>query len=139
MKAQCLVVHPALHKGPLESQMVMLAEFCKDFVEVGLEGFGVAGLEGQPLVLDLSPDNLDMSDALAISVENRNLAYFNAKFFLGFINDFEVVNTNRLHVAIGVALLGKHVKFYPNSYFKYRAVYEYSMQKFNNVEFMGAA
>jgi hypothetical protein len=42
-----------------QSQLVMLAEFCKDVVEVGLQGFGVPDLEGHPLVLDLAPEDLD--------------------------------------------------------------------------------
>ena len=37
----------------------MLAKLGEDFVEVGPQGFGVAGLERQPLVLDLSPEDLD--------------------------------------------------------------------------------
>jgi exopolysaccharide biosynthesis predicted pyruvyltransferase EpsI len=86
----------------------------------------------------LPTDNLNVSDILAAGVENRDLAYSNAKYFLGFINDFESVTINRLHVAIGAALLGKYVKFYLNSYLKCRTVYDYSMRNFNNVEFMGA-
>ena len=38
----------------------MLAKLGEDVVEVGLEGFKVSGLEGQPLVLDLSSENIDV-------------------------------------------------------------------------------
>ena len=37
----------------------MLTKLGKDVVEVGLQGFGVAGLEGHPLVLDFAPEDLD--------------------------------------------------------------------------------
>lgn len=56
--------------------------------------------------------------------------------FLNRINEFEVVNTDRLHVGIVAALLGKTVNLYSNSYFKNHAVYEYSMSRFPNVKFI---
>jgi hypothetical protein len=46
----------------------MLAKLGKDVVEVGLQGFGVAGLEGQPLVLDLSPEDLDAVELGAVGL-----------------------------------------------------------------------
>lgn len=56
--------------------------------------------------------------------------------FLNKIRNVYSVNTDRLHVAITSALLGKNVKFYSNSYFKNKAVYEYSLKKFSNVFFV---
>ena len=44
----------------------MLAKLGEDVVEVGLEGFKVSGLEGQPLVLDLSPEDLDAVELGAV-------------------------------------------------------------------------
>lgn len=40
---------------------------------------------------------------------------------------YELVRTNRLHVAIAGALLGMNVEFHPNSYFKCREVFLYSL------------
>ena len=37
----------------------MLAKLSEDFVEAGLQGLGVAGLKGHPLVHDLSSEDLD--------------------------------------------------------------------------------
>ena len=55
-----------------------------------------------------------------------------------FVDRFEQVNTNRLHIAILSALLGKSVNFYANSYGKNHAVYEHSMaQRFSNVKWCG--
>ena len=53
-------------KCPLKSQLVMLAEFGENVVEVGLQGFGVAGLEGHPLVLDFAPEDLDAVELGAV-------------------------------------------------------------------------
>ncbi len=48
--------------------------------------------------------------------------------FLGYLDRFDTIKTNRLHVAIGGALLGKSVFFYPNSYWKNRSIYEASLR-----------
>jgi hypothetical protein len=45
----------------------MLAEFGKDAIEVGLQGFGVAGLECHPLVLDFAPEDLDAVELRAVA------------------------------------------------------------------------
>ncbi len=46
---------------------------------------------------------------------------------INFLEEYKVVNTDRLHVAILASLLGKEVNFYPNSYYKNEAVYNYSL------------
>lgn len=51
-----------------------------------------------------------------------------------FMQRFEKVTTNRLHIAIMAGILAKEVHFLPNSYGKNRAVYEFSMaNRFPNV------
>ncbi len=42
-----------------------------------------------------------------------------------YLSKYEVINTNRLHIAIVGSMLNKKVNFYNNSYYKNRAVYEY--------------
>ena len=44
----------------------MLAKLGEDFVEVGPQCFGVAGLERASLVLDLSPEDLDAAELDAV-------------------------------------------------------------------------
>ena len=44
------------------------------------------------------------------------------------ISKYKVVNTNRLHGGIASSLLQKTVNLYPNSYWKNKAVYEYSLK-----------
>jgi exopolysaccharide biosynthesis predicted pyruvyltransferase EpsI len=52
------------------------------------------------------------------------------------ISDYETINTNRLHIAIVSSLLGKKVNFYRNSYYKNKAVYEYSLIFFDKTKFI---
>lgn len=79
-------------------------------------------------------DNLDISDLFELSSCQQDLALLATQKFLNYINQFEVINTNRLHVAIGATLLGKQVNLYGNNYFKIKAIYDYSLSnKFNNV------
>jgi exopolysaccharide biosynthesis predicted pyruvyltransferase EpsI len=49
------------------------------------------------------------------------------------------VFTDRLHVGIFSAILGKETYLYPNSYFKNKGVYEYSLRKFPNVKFVNSS
>lgn len=46
------------------------------------------------------------------------------------------INTDRLHIAICGVLLGKRVRLYPNSYYKNKAVFEYSLCRFPNISFI---
>jgi len=65
-----------------------------------------------------------------------NQLRISAHFFLSAINRFPSVITDRLHVAIGGAILGKQVRLYNNSYFKNRAVYELSLRSYPKVTFV---
>lgn len=53
-----------------------------------------------------------------------------------FLSQYKEVKTDRLHVAIMSALLGREVTMHPNNYFKNQAVYEHSIKgRFSNVVF----
>lgn len=58
--------------------------------------------------------------------------------FIEEINRFEHVRTDRLHIAIIAACLGKQVDFHPNNYFKNKAVYAASLIHYDNVTFHGS-
>lgn len=60
----------------------------------------------------------------------------NWKFFMQEISEYREVHTNRAHVAIGATLLGKKVFVYPGAYHKLKGIYEYSLHKFDNVEWI---
>lgn len=56
--------------------------------------------------------------------------------FIEVLQKYTQVNTDRLHIAIGSTLLGKQVKLFPNSYYKNKAVFDYSLKKFPNINFV---
>lgn len=58
--------------------------------------------------------------------------------WLDVISAHEQIHTDRLHVAIAGALMEKDVMLYPNRYFKNKAVFDYSLAEFPNVEFSDA-
>ncbi len=58
------------------------------------------------------------------------------KAFVDLIENSRRVYTDRLHVAILAAILGKDTSLYPNIYHKNRGVYEFSLYKFPNVRFI---
>lgn len=50
---------------------------------------------------------------------------------------YTTINTNRLHVAIGGALLGRKVNLHPNSYFKNKAIFKSSLEPhYPNIKFI---
>jgi exopolysaccharide biosynthesis predicted pyruvyltransferase EpsI len=88
--------------------------------------------------LKIPQDNLDISVTFAYGTRNEELALYGCHRLLKFINNFDTIKTNRLHIAIAGALLGKDVEFHPNSYFKNKAVWEFSLRnKFSNLRWMG--
>lgn len=84
-------------------------------------------------------DNYDVSVPFSLGTENETQCRYTAMRFLNFLGRFEKVKTNRLHVAVGAALLNKKVDFHTNSYYKCQAVYENSMEGvFENVTWKGS-
>jgi exopolysaccharide biosynthesis predicted pyruvyltransferase EpsI len=57
-------------------------------------------------------------------------------FFVQLVEDSRCVFTDRLHVAIFAAILGKDTFLYPNCYYKIKGVYNFSLQKYPNVKFI---
>jgi len=80
--------------------------------------------------------NLDVSHLCAWPgmVLNLDAARRAIARMIGLIERFETVRTNRLHIGILSAMLGKQVELYDNSYGKVRAVYEHSLRdRFANI------
>lgn len=81
--------------------------------------------------------NIDISQAFAADSMGKFESYNAVNKMIQLIERYKVVHTDRLHVCILSALLGKKVKFYSNSYDKNRSIYEYSIKdRFNLVEFL---
>lgn len=78
-------------------------------------------------VAGLPPGNLDVSRVFPNGMATAAEATDATRFMLRFLGDFRVVNTDRLHVAILSALLGKEVHLYDNSYGKNSAVFRASL------------
>lgn len=55
---------------------------------------------------------------------------------LNTLDEYEEIHTDRLHIAITSVLLDKKVKLFSNSYYKNKAVYEYSLVKYSNIQFV---
>jgi len=87
----------------------------------------------------LPADNLDIANEFSHGTKNPHVCHTGSFHMLRYIDTFEEVHTNRLHVTIGAALLGKRVKMWPNSYGKNRAIYEFSLrERFPNIEWVEA-
>lgn len=88
--------------------------------------------------IDIPSGNIDVSSIFAYGTEGEIKAFYASYRLLNFINHYQEIRTNRLHIAIGGALLGKEVKLYPNNYYKCEAVYESSIKgRYPNVIWMG--
>lgn len=87
--------------------------------------------------MPLPADNQDVARLFSHGTANPWVSQTSTFQMLQYLDTFPAVRTNRLHTAVGAALLGKRVRFHPNSYFKNRAVYEFSMRdRFPNVEWV---
>lgn len=74
-----------------------------------------------------------------VDISRLGRAFSPIEPFLARIARFRTVHTNRLHVGIAAAILGKDVRLYSNDYFKIQAIYETSLAPyFPNVHFAEA-
>ena len=82
--------------------------------------------------------NVDLSQVFAYGTASASVAEQATRAMLSYLNRFERIKTNRLHICIPAALLGKQVDFYANSYFKNEAIYEHSIAgSYPNVRWSG--
>lgn len=94
--------------------------------------------DGERTNMEIPPDNYDISQLLMAGVEMPAAAFLAASEVLRLLSVYDEIHTNRLHIGISSALLGKNVRFYANNYYKCQAVYEYSMKnRFPNLTWMG--
>lgn len=80
--------------------------------------------------------NFDVSKLIIHHWDDPVVAHHASQILLKIVGDYEIVVTDRLHVAIAGALLGCQVKLLPNNYYKNRGVFELSMRGFPNVSFI---
>jgi exopolysaccharide biosynthesis predicted pyruvyltransferase EpsI len=72
--------------------------------------------------------NIDLSLRFEYGLVSRQLIDYMTSQVFAYLNHFQTVRTNRLHISIAAALLGKTVELYPNNYYKIRSVYEQSLK-----------
>jgi exopolysaccharide biosynthesis predicted pyruvyltransferase EpsI len=68
-----------------------------------------------------------------IPLRNRDLSLegnekSDINLFLNVVDEFEIIKTDRLHVAIWWILLDKKVELYSNNYFKNKSIYRSSLE-----------
>ena len=80
-------------------------------------------------------DSWDISNFYGSDYRERLDSDRVSRDLLAVLDTAERVETNRLHVGIGAALLGKEVVLHDNSYGKIRAIYDASLRDWPNVRF----
>jgi len=94
--------------------------------------------DGEKTDIEIPEKNFDLSEILSLGIYNEEICEYVISNLFSIINKFDLIRTNRLHIAVSCALLGKKVEFYPNNYFKCEAIYEYSLKgKYNCVIWKG--
>ena len=80
--------------------------------------------------IQIPDDNIDLSITIPHDYTMKNKKKVNEATynFLDVISKYEVINTNRTHGGIGGSLLNKTVYLHTNSYWKNKAIYEYSLE-----------
>jgi hypothetical protein len=95
-------------------------------------------LDGEATDIAIPEDNIDLPIVLMFGVSPAPVAHHAARSLIAALLRFDEIRTNRLHVAIAAGLAGQRTLFYPNNYFKCRAVWEFSMRdRFPHVTWMG--
>lgn len=91
-------------------------------------------LDVEKTCAEITGDNVDVSQMFKMGHYNSpDLAFTVTRQVMSFLSRFSTISTNRLHIAIGGALLGRKVRLFPNAYFKIEAVYETSLKHFPNI------
>jgi len=88
--------------------------------------------------MEIPPNNIDVSIKINHSSKMypKSIVHKTTRDIFQFLNKYDSINTNRLHIAVACALIGKKVNMYGNSYYKNEAIYNYSLKdKYPNVKF----
>lgn len=88
--------------------------------------------------IKIPADNVDVSLKFQDCgfMTNLSIAKTTTDKVFAYLAAYDVIKTNRLHIAIAGALLGKQVQMHSNSYYKNKAVYDYSLKHMANITFV---
>lgn len=124
----------------IPSAFLMLENLFFEFRSLFLRNINTGNFfrdDAESLLKELPNNNADLSQIYDYGTHSENVSLYTAHRLISYINNFKKIRTDRLHVCIAAALLGKEVEFFPNSYFKCKAVYEYSLKdRFPNIKWM---
>lgn len=82
--------------------------------------------------------NLKRVPSPNFDISNMGREYHHT-LLLDTVSHFELINTDRLHIGIAGALLGKKVRLFEGNYHKIRGIYDFSLRdKYPNVSLCGA-
>lgn len=94
--------------------------------------------DSEGIMSKIPDNNIDISKKFKYGTATQEKAFFATYMVFRFMNNYNEINTDRLHLAIAGGLLGKKVNFYPNSYYKCEAVYNFSMKdRFPHINWRG--
>tara|TARA_B110001469_G_scaffold127632_1_gene149387 strand:+ start:3146 stop:3934 length:789 start_codon:yes stop_codon:yes gene_type:complete len=98
-------------------------------------------VDSEKTSIKIPNDNNDISQTLREGIRNNtsnlNVILETCNKVFNYLSNYDEINTNRLHVAIAGILLNKKVNLHSNSYWKNKAIYEYSIKdKYSNIKFI---
>ncbi len=102
-----------------------------------IKGNGVCNCfrtDSEKTLIKIPKNNIDLSNKLNKKENTTNINTIKqvSLSIFNYLSKYETINTNRLHMAIAGSLLDKKVYFYSNSYYKNKAVYDYSIKNIYN-------
>jgi exopolysaccharide biosynthesis predicted pyruvyltransferase EpsI len=94
-------------------------------------------MDVEETAIDIPRSNIDLSNAFAADDMSPASSLHATYWTMRFVDRFEGVRTNRLHIGIMSAMLGKQVQLLDNSYGKVRDVFNHSLRdRFANVQWL---
>ena len=116
-------------------------QYLKKFQKKGKGTCNCFRLDGERTSIKIPINNNDISQTLREGISNNtsnlNVIQDTCNKVFSYLSNYNEINTNRLHVAVAGILLNKKVNLYPNSYWKNKAIYEYSIkEKYPNIKFI---
>jgi|SRR5271157_57100 len=83
-------------------------------------------------------ESVDLAILFAHGTDSEPVVHYVARRLFKVLDHYQTIRTDRLHICIVAAMLGKQVEFFANSYSKCEAVYHHSIKdRFPNVHWMG--
>ena len=131
------VTNPDMHKIKHVLNSDVIGKYPPYFISLHLKDLELSKKYFNKIIR-ITYDNNDISDIFKNNAWKKSYKECKktALRFFDYLAKCDTINTNRLHVAIAGSLLNRKVFLHDNSYYKNRAVYDYSLKKNPNVVFV---